>query len=259
MRTVRKALKILDMFSESSTEFGLSELSRAMGYDKATTQRMLVALADHGMVEQHPETKKYRLGAELLRLARVRESAFPISEIVDPALKKLADETGETAHFSLASGNALGTLGIADSKRANRINIEKGERLPFHCTGSGIAYLAFSPPSVVDEILSQPLPKFSNRTETNPEIIRNLINKSKKTGIGMIDQGYEAEVVGFAAPIFDGSGFACGAVAVALPNSRSNKAASRKIKAATRKAAIEISRGLGGKPHPILSDPGHKE
>jgi IclR family transcriptional regulator, acetate operon repressor len=252
MRTVRKALNLLDVFSETASEFGLSELARNVGYDKATTQRMLAALTDHGMLEQHPQTKKYRLGAELLRLARVREATFPISEIVEPTLKKLAQQTGETAHFSLASGSHLATLGIADSPRANRINIEKGERLPLHCTGSGIAFLAFSPDSLVNEILNQPLEAPSDKTVTDPKRIRQYIAAAKKTAIGTIDEGYEAEVVGYGAPIFDWTGFASGAVAVALPSSRNSPQYAREIKSAVRKAAVEITRGFGAEPDEVL-------
>ena len=252
MRTVRKALKLLDMFNETTAEYGLSDLARAVGYHKATTQRMLAALADHGMLEQHPQTKKYRLGAELLRLARVRESTFPISATVEPILKNLAEKTGETAHFSLASGRSLATLGIVDNRRANRINIEKGERLPLHCTGSGIAFLAFSPDSLVDEILDQPLAAFSEETVTDPVVVRSYIDSAKETGIGIIDQVYEAEVVGYAAPIFDWTGYACGAVAVALPSSRNIDEATEKIKGAVRAAAGEITRGFDTQPNAVL-------
>ncbi len=259
MRTVRKALKLLEEFSEETPEFGLSELARRVEYDKATTQRMLLALADHGMLEQHPQTKKYRLGAELLRLARVREATFPITENIRPTLQKLTDQTGETAHFSLVSGRSLATLGIVDSPRANRISIEKGERLPLHCTGSGIAFLAFSPDQLVDDILKGPLEAHNELTVTDPTQIRQYVEIARKTGIGIIDQGYDVEVAGYAAPIFDWTGFASGAVAVALPSSRNTKEASQIIAAALRQAAIEITRGFGAEPNPVLLTQGKED
>jgi DNA-binding IclR family transcriptional regulator len=252
MRTVRKSLFLLNLFNENTPEYGLSELARAAGYDKATTLRMLAALCDFGMVEKHPETKKYRLGAGVLRLARVREATFPVARIVEPILQDLVQVTGETAHFSLASGGGLATLGIAETHRANRINIQSGEFLPMHCTGSGLAYLAFSPESAVDEILSKPLKAYSGSTETDPAALRALIAETKITGVGIVDQGYDAEVVGIAAPLFDWTGFACGAVAVALPHSRMSDELAATIKPAISQAAVDITRAFGAKPHPVI-------
>ncbi|WP_282608635.1 IclR family transcriptional regulator [Pelagibius sp. Alg239-R121] len=252
MRTVRRALTLLNFFSESSPEYGLSELARTAGYDKATTQRMLSALADHGMVEQHPESKKYRLGAGLLRLARVREATFPIGAVVEPVLRRLAEKTRETAHFSMATGDVLSTLGIAESPRTNRISMQRGEQLPLHCTGSGIAYLAFSPEPLVDGILAKPLAKFTPDTITEADKIRAMIETARRSGIGKIHQGYDQEVSGVAAPIFDWTGFACGAIAVATPSTRMTPEAEVEIGWAVRTAAIEVTKTFGADPHDIL-------
>lgn len=259
MRTVRKALALLDCFSEVTPEYGLSDLARTAGYDKATTQRMLSALADHSLVEQHPETKKYRLGPGLLRLARVREATFPVSAVVEPVLKRLADDTRETAHFSMVTGGVLSTLGIAESPRTNRISMQRGEQLPLHCTGSGIAYLAFSPKELVEDLLSRPLPGFTPNTITDAKTIRAMIEAAHESGIGRIHQGYDQDVSGVAAPIFDWTGYACGAVAVATPTSRMSEETEREFAQAVRAAAVEITKAFGAAPHPTLLRPDTKE
>ena len=101
MQTVDKALSLLSYFSEQRPSVGLSELARLSGFNKATTRRFLVALEKHGIVEQDATTRLYRLGAGLLRLARVREATNPVAAIVQPVLNDLVSVTGETAHFSL--------------------------------------------------------------------------------------------------------------------------------------------------------------
>ena len=51
MRTVEKALRLLDYFDDQHPEFGLSELARLSGIDKATVLRMLGDLAATGFAD----------------------------------------------------------------------------------------------------------------------------------------------------------------------------------------------------------------
>jgi IclR family transcriptional regulator, acetate operon repressor len=254
--TVDRALKLMDFFSETRPEAGLSELARLAGYDKATTRRFLVSLTSHGYVEQDPESKKYHLGATLLRLAHVRETTYPVTDLVQPVLNNLRDQTNETAHFSLAAGTCMATLMIAESARANRVSLEDGERLPFHCTASGIAWLAFAPDKVVQRILSKPLKAQTGQSETNPERLLALIEDARSSGVAIADQSYEDEVHGIAAPVFDANARASGSIAVATPVSRITPEISRQIKKAVYGAAVDITRALGGQPDKVFSDAG---
>ena len=110
MQTIDKAAGLLSHFSETHTEIGLTELARLSGNDKASVRRCLLAFMKHGLIEQNQATKGYRLGREVLRLARVREISFPLIEVTKPLLKYLRDSTGETAHLSVLAGNKLATI-----------------------------------------------------------------------------------------------------------------------------------------------------
>ena len=70
MSTIGKALSLLDLISQLDKDIGLSDLARLAALDKATARRFLVELEKQGFVEQDGETRKYRLGAAPVRLAR---------------------------------------------------------------------------------------------------------------------------------------------------------------------------------------------
>jgi DNA-binding IclR family transcriptional regulator len=70
MSTVVKAPSLLEHFDARHPEMGLVDLARFAKLDKATTSRLLVALAAKGFVEQDPATRRYRLGAALVRFSR---------------------------------------------------------------------------------------------------------------------------------------------------------------------------------------------
>ncbi|MEX0346982.1 MAG: IclR family transcriptional regulator [Rhizobiaceae bacterium] len=258
MRTVDKALKLLDYFNDRRSEIGLSELARLAEIDKATTHRMVTVLANHGFLEQHPDTRAYRLGAGILRLARLREACFPVEVIVNPVLRRIADQTGETAHISLLAGRQLMTVGSAEPDRGNRVHIEPGLILPFHATASGIAFMAFAAPEFVDKILSRKLKAFTDATDCDPVSIRNRLSACRETGFGISDEGFQTEICSTAAPLFDANGIANGAVTIATPTSRMNASARRSIAESVIEASYEISRGLGGEPSEMFKSVARK-
>ncbi len=253
MRTVDKGLGLLDHFTVARPEAGLSEIARLAGLDKATALRLLSALARHGMVEQHAETKKYRLGPGVLQLARVREASFPVISIIQPVLERLAELSQETAHASLASGGSMRTIGVAEPKRATRVNIDPAEPLPFHATASGIAYLSYASEESVEKVLGAGnFQAFTKRTITSADALRRKLNETRRKGFSRAEGGFELEVIGTAAPIFDWSGHACGSLAVASIAARMTSKAERFITSEVMQAAVEVTRALGAEPHPGL-------
>lgn len=256
MRTVEKALKLLEIFSDKIVEIGLSDLARHSGIDKATVLRMLGDMAESGLVEQNPDSRRWRLGAGVLRLARLREAAQPVTQVMTPILERLAEQTGETAHVSLLSGRDLANVGVVESTRANRVHIEPGLALPLHATASGIAFSAFARPEQTERALARRLTAVTGTTPTTREALALQIQRARTRGWAVADQTYESEVYGLAVPIFGADGFACGALAVAVPSSRVTPAYERNILSALAPAALDATRGLGGRvpPHHQISD-----
>lgn len=259
MRTVDKGLGLLEHFTVARPEVGLSEIARLAGLDKATALRLLSALARHGLVEQHAETKKYRLGAGILQLARVREASFPLVSIIQPVLERLAELSQETAHASLASADSMRTIGIAEPKRATRVNIDPAEPLPFHATASGMAYLSYASEETLEKVLgARKFQGFTKRTVTSADALRRKLNETRRRGFSRAEGGFELEVIGIAAPIFDWSGYAYGSLAVASIATRMTPKAERLITSEVVQAAVDVTRALGAEPHPAMLAAGKK-
>jgi DNA-binding IclR family transcriptional regulator len=248
MSTVHKAVSLLELFTMAEPEIGLSDLARRAGLDKATARRMLVALADHRLVEQEPQSRRYRLGAGLSRLARIRESHFPFARVATPLVRDLALETGETVHLSEFSAGALLTVHVELSAKANRVNVDVGQILPLHGTASGIAFLAFSPPERVEAYVQKPLQVFTPHTITSRGRIMEAVRLAASRGYSRSAQGYEEGVHSIAAPILGSDGYAIGTVAVASPVSRIDDGLAAAQGLAATRAGKEISACLGGEP-----------
>lgn len=248
MGSTAKALKLLDYFSVSRPTIGLTQFAKLAGYDKATTHRRLSDLCAVGFVEQDSTTRAYRLGPAILRLANVRESTFPTRESAMPALQALSVATGETVHLSLIEGDSgLATIAhLLSDQRSMRVHIDEAEILPFHATASGLICMAFSSPEFRLNILSQDLKASTEHTITDKTLIGKKIKEAAACGFGRNDGGFESDVTGLSAPVFDSHGNCKGAVAVASPSSRIDTATQADTQAALKVAAIAISTAWGG-------------
>ena len=107
MGTVSKALSLLDILASSQGPKGLSGIAAAAGFDKATTRRLLVELANSGYVVQNNDNRDYELGPALQVLGRIREDRFSLYRTILPFVRTLAERTDETVHASEYSAGVL--------------------------------------------------------------------------------------------------------------------------------------------------------
>ena len=245
MQTVDKALGLLGFFSEGRPAIGLSEIARLSGFNKATTRRLLVALEKHGFVEQEDKTRAYRLGPGLLRLARVREAVSPVQEVIRPIMDDLVSRIGETAHFSMYAGGSLATIGLVESTKSNRVMLERGEVIPLHATASGMAFMAFARPEIVEKALTSKLTGHTSSTITDANELRERLSSVAKAGVAVANSSYEDGVCGIAAPVLGQDGFSRGAIAIAAPASRAKREVIAEIQPEVKRAATEIASAMG--------------
>lgn len=254
MKTVTKALGLLDFFSQEEPEFGLTALARKAGMDKATTLRLLRAMKERGFIEQDAKSRRYRLGASLLRLARMRVATVPGVDVTAPVLQSLAEETGQTALVALAAGDSLAVVLVAHGSGEASASVTLGQKLPLHATASGIAYLAFAPRGAFKEAMRTPLHRFTDMTPTDPGDVQRLVETARSGGVGSVDRGFQPDLVDLAAPLFDATGHARGAVAVVTPLSHMSLNARHDQSARLILAAKACAERLEAKLPPSFQD-----
>lgn len=243
MSTIGKALSLLDLISQLDKDIGLTDLARLSALDKATARRFLVELEKHGFVEQDGETRKYRLGAAPVRLARIRQARFPFIAVAAPLVRALADEVGETVHLSEFSGGRLATIHVEDSSQAHRVIVDVGAALPFHATASGLAFLALLPQEEIERTLARPLERFTPQTIVDVGTVRGLVRETAERGFSINRQGFEMGVISAAAPVVAPNGKPVGALAVAAPIARADMA--RMLEIGER--VVAAARGIAAK------------
>jgi IclR family acetate operon transcriptional repressor len=247
MGTISKALKLLNEFSSSRPEIGLSEFKQISNQDKATVYRHLSELEANGFVEQNPYTKNYRLGPAVLRLAAVRERTFPARAAVSTWVDALSRQLGELVHVSLYQGDSMSPLYHADIQiHGTRVYFDEAELLPLHATSAGLAMLAFGPDDLLEKVLASPLEDYSGMTITDPAALVEAVVRARKDGFAVSNQGFEKEVYSLAMPIFGKNLEMVGTLSVALPVSRMNEEMRKNIISGLRSGSANVSDALGG-------------
>jgi IclR family transcriptional regulator, acetate operon repressor len=246
MGTIGKALTLLDILSGIKNDAGLTEIALACGYDKATTRRFLVELESHGFVEQLPETRKYRIGATPMRLARIREDRYPFLKTAAPFVRRLMEETGETVHLSEFSSGKLSTIHVAECDEAHRVFVDVGTVLPFHATASGLAFLAACPPEMIEAELAKPLEAHTGYTVVDAAEFRHRIRETQARGFSVNWQGMQAGVISASAAIGAPGRRPIGSITVAAPFVRTGEDKMLEHGAAARATADRISEAFFG-------------
>ncbi|MWD29403.1 helix-turn-helix domain-containing protein [Aquicoccus sp. SCR17] len=248
MGTITKALTLLNHFSSDRAEIGLASFVRLSGGDKATVRRHLLELEQNGFLEQHPESRKYRLGPAVLRLAAVRERSFPMRSLVAPIVDEMAEALGELVHASLLQGDMMSTVYYADPQvHGTRVIFDEAEMLPLHATASGLAMLAFGPEETMDYAIARNRESFAANTVIATSDLRDLVRATRERGYSFSDQYFTNEIQSYGMPFFGLDGVAIGTIAVPVPKARLTDALRDRIIERLERACAAVTGSLGGR------------
>lgn len=242
--SVANAARVLKSFTTADREWGVSDLARRLDIAKSTAHRLLATLTDEGLLEQDPDTGRYRLGLAVFDLAAAVQG-IDLHEAALPAMSELRNRSGETVQIAVLDGREVVYVERLDSPNTLRLFLEVGRRNWAHCTGCGKALLAFSPPHVVDRLLAGwDLPVRTPQTITDVDALRRELEETRHRGYAWNRHESEIGVMSVAAPIRGATARIEAAISVAGPTERIGDF-ERELAQATMEAAAKISRRLG--------------
>lgn len=241
---MQNAIRVLRTLSEADPGLGVTELASRLGLAKSTCHRLLSTLAANGFVQQL-EDGRYALGLALWELGSRVVGRLELREVAHPILESLRNDTGETVHLALLDGDAVVYIDRFESESTLTLFRRIGFRAPVHVTSSGKAILAYSPPEVVERVLSAGLKRVGPGSITNKKKLLAALEEIRAMGCVVSIEESETGVASVGAPVFDHLGGVVGSISVAGPTQRISKGKLPTLKRQVRLAAQKISRGLG--------------
>ena len=175
LSSVATSVRLLKAFSEEQVEIGISDLAKRLGVAKSTVHRLAVTLVADGMLEQNPDTGKYRLGIALFRLGSLVRRRMTMSNEARPLLRDLREKVNETVHLAVLDGSEIMYVFNLESTQAIRMRSDVGVRKPAYCTAEGQAILAFQPADVIERVVRDGLSPRTPQTITDPLALKKVL------------------------------------------------------------------------------------
>lgn len=220
---VERAASLLEAFTDRDFSLSLGELSRRVELDKSTVLRIARSLAKHGLLVRN-EDGSWRLGPKLMKLGNIYQSTFRASDIIEPLLAQLVDQTGESAAVYAREGDERVCLFRHDSHQSIRHSARVGDTMPLDLGAPGRVILAFNGKtgSVYDEIRQKGF--YATFGERDPQ------------------------VASLAVPIFRDDDKLFGSLALTGPPARFTEEAIKRNLETLQMAARRLSAAMGGEP-----------
>ncbi|RZU72032.1 IclR-like helix-turn-helix domain-containing protein [Micromonospora kangleipakensis] len=139
-QTLDRGLRLLHLVADAPGGLTVTEAANRLGIGRAAVYRLVGALTGHGMLRRDGDGR-LRLGAGVLHLARRAQPL--LAEGALPALRRLAEQAGATAHLTVVEGGEGVALAVVEpSWTSFHVAYRAGSRHPLERGAAGRAILA---------------------------------------------------------------------------------------------------------------------
>jgi len=203
VKSLYKALRILECFNVHTPELGITEISEQLGLYKSNVHNIVDTFVKAGYLEQNPENEKYRLGMKILELGNVISSNMNIRKLMLPYMQELADYTNETVYLGMPNEEEVIYLDSSSPKNQLSTRSMLGVKAPLYCTGIGKAMLAFLPGEVTESLLAKGLHKHTDQTITEPAALQAELMAIRSRGYSIDNMEHEYGIKCVGMPILN--------------------------------------------------------
>lgn len=175
------------------------------GMTRATARRILLTYEQLGFVSRRE--RLFRLMPQATHLGWAYLSGLRLHEVVMPCVEQLAERTKESSLIAILDTPEVVCVGHIPGPTLIRTNLNVGDRAPAHATCVGRVLLAALSDQELEVFLEEaPLERLTERTMTDPDVLRTEIHNVREDGWALVDQELELGLRSIAAPIYDPSG-----------------------------------------------------
>lgn len=174
--------KVLQLFSEGAAELSFTDVSARLGLPRSSASRLLNQMQAYGLLEQDADTRRYRLGALVVRAVQASKPDTPLDVACRQVLEHLSEASGMTAYLSTLNGSETVVLQRLNGLHPVQVLSQPGSRRPALGTAMGRALLSRLKESELEAIygrdLNAPLPP---QGHDSPRTVGQLLARVRAT------------------------------------------------------------------------------
>lgn len=247
IQSLENALDVLDILAISDG-LTLTEISKNLSRSPSSIYRVLNTFERRGIVESDPTTQAWHIGSAAFRLGSSFLRRSGIVERSRPILRKLMEETSETANLGIARSGTVLFVSQVETHETIRAFFAPGTQSPMHASGIGKALLSRYTPERLDAFLrNYPLKRFTAHSITDEKTFRAELQDIRTRGFALDNEERTVGMRCVAAPIIDLHGEAVAGISVSGPTYRMTETQLDRISMLVCESAENLSEGLGAR------------
>lgn len=247
--SVHRALKIMELLSQSQRGLTLSDISRRLNLPKSSTHVLIKALESSGYLRKSRLTGRFYFGLKLVSLCNMAMENLDLREQARPFLQDLMVRTGLTVHLAILEGAEAVIIEKVEAPGMLRVASWVGKRLDANSSGVGKALLAFSgdEPAGI-RITGRPMARNNRNTISSPEHLARELRKIRELGFAFEDEEGEIGFRCIGAPIYDSANCTIAAISIAGTTAQIRNERLTQLSSMVVTTARQISHQLGSSP-----------
>jgi IclR family transcriptional regulator, pca regulon regulatory protein len=214
--SLARGLEVLRAFNRTRRKMTLSEVAAETGNTRAGARRILLTLVHEGYAVA--DGKLFDLTPQVLELGYSVLSSKGAWDIARPFIDHLSEELRESVSAATLDKFEVVYVTGTQYHRVISVGITVGARFPAHATATGRVLLAAQPqemwPGIIQNI---PLTPLTDRTVTDRQAFRRILEQTREQGWALVDQELEIGLASIAVPLRKASGGLVGAINVGVP------------------------------------------
>ncbi|MER6162770.1 IclR family transcriptional regulator [Streptomyces sp. NPDC001868] len=242
VRSVRRALDILNLLSEDRPVITLREITDATGLAKTTALRLVQTLEESGLLWSDPSG--YTAGPGLWRWAYLARSQWEVPRETRKVMRDLADRLGETVNLFVARDLNRVCVAHEESPHPLRHVVDVGDEQPLWAGASSKILLRD-----VTETQLRRVASASPQGEEYADRLRTGVREATQRGYAVSSSEWDEGLTAVAVPVTSRSGTVIASLSLSGPSQRFPYEAVERFAADLTDAAALIS--AQGFSHPL--------
>lgn len=221
VRALERGLAVIRSFSDKDRPLTMAEVARESGLDRAVVRRILGSLERLGYLSV--QDGRFALRARVLELGYSYLSSDPLPRIAAEHLRPFADRIGESCSAGVLENDTVIYIARAEVRRISGPTLAVGTAIAPYLSTIGRVLLAELDDGGLEQYLrTAALRPLTDRTITDPEVLRAELHRVREQQYCVIDQELELGVLAAAVPIRYRSGRLAMAINVTSHTSRAS-------------------------------------
>lgn len=242
IRSVQRAIDVLNCFSWEKKELGLIEIATLIDLPKSTTFRLVQTLTKNGFLKRDARTGRYLLGTKLYYFGNIVKDSMELRRLAGPVMAEIRDETRETVNLYVLEGTRRVCIEQVESPLGLRRMVRIGEQFPLWVGASGKLLLAYMDPGGREKVIREALAFSSN---LNPDELLCQLPEIRQRQYSVSHGEREQGASSVAVPIFNAEGKVEAALAISGVSARFGRDEVERFIRVVKKGAGKISAELG--------------